>query len=145
MRTVKTPKRVRSGRSGQPKPMKDTNLKILEALETLAAAFPWEPVEIDIVRSPEGKLLYRAWLNNVEQFGFPCRITHGDTVEGVVAEMIQYAKDNRDPEEMRKRKIAELKEQIAKLEAVLIGLPPYRPNRELALLNLPDVPATITV
>ena len=47
-------------------------------------------------------------------------------------DVIREAGERRDPEIARRAKIAELKSQIEKLQAVVCGMPPYRPNRELA-------------
>lgn len=122
-----------------------TNLEILEALETLAAAFPWDTVEIQVDRAPAGTMCFSAWLRTNSQFGFSCELACGDSPGEAVARLIKTQSGKRDPDKQRKKKIAELREEIEKLQAVVIGLPPYKPNRELAQVNLPPVPATIDV
>lgn len=125
--------------------MTDTNMQILEALETLAEAFPWDKVELQINREPDGKLSFAAWLAGNDKFGFEYALATGDRVADAVARLIEDQADKRDPDLQRKKKIAELQDQIAKLQAVVIGLPPYKPNRELGRINLPTVPATVDV
>lgn len=106
------------------------NLKIIEALEVLAAAMPWDTVELDVTRKPEGELSFAAWLHKNDKFGFPMECGFGNSPAKAANEIMAKAGE-RDPEKARARKIAELQEQIAKLQAVTIGLPPYKPGREL--------------
>lgn len=124
--------------------MNTNNLQILEALETLAQAFPWDTVQIEINRLPEAKYRYTAWLcpNN---FGGNFECASGDSVGDAVALLIERQAGKRDPDRARQEKLAGLRAQIAKLEAVVIGLPPYKPNRELAQINLPAVKEDIVV
>lgn len=123
--------------------MTDTNMQILEALETLAEAFPWDKAEIDIHRLPEGTYRFYAVLPDTEKYGFEFACASGDSAAEAVAHVIESQAGKRDPNTQRTRKISELQVTIAKLQAVVIGLPPYKPNRELARINLPAVPATI--
>lgn len=111
--------------------MKLTSIDVIGELERLAAACPWEGVEITIRRKPEGIYDFVVYLSTSEQYGFHSLWTSGPTPGEAVANAIKQSGD-RTPHEARKKAIAELKEKIAKLEAVVIGLPPYRPNRELS-------------
>lgn len=108
-----------------------TNHDILGQLERLAASFPWDQVAIWATRQPEGQITFNAILQNNPKFGFSFDSTSADTPEAAVDQLIRD-NPNRDPEPARQAKIAELREQIQKLEAVVIGLPPYVPNRELS-------------
>lgn len=120
--------------------MKIDGLHIIEQLERLAAAFPWDPVELDLKRTPEGEYRFVAYLSENEKFGFPSIYASGESPEDAVSQTIRAGKD-RDPEIARRKKITDLQEKIEKLQALVIGLPPYRPGRELTL----NVPATVDV
>ncbi len=125
--------------------MKTDNLQILESLETVAAAFPWDTVQIEVARKPEGEYRFVVWLTGNDKLGLPYECASGNTPEEAAAYAIQRYQGTRDPEAKRNAKIAELREQIAKLEAVVLGIPPYRPNRQLAQINLPAVKEDIVV
>lgn len=108
--------------------MKDQS--ILEALETLAAAMPWDTVDIWLRREPEGKMAFTAYVQDNSKFGFPSYFGHGETPMEAVRNLI---KENppRDPEICRKRKVQELQDQINRLAQVVVGLPPYRPGTQI--------------
>lgn len=125
--------------------MTDTNMQILQALETLAEAFPWDTCQIEISRKPQGDLSFRAWILSNEKLGFGCELAIGDRVADAVARLIEEQAGKRDPDLNRKRKIAELQMKIEQLQSVVIGIPPYKPNRELARINLPAAPITVDV
>lgn len=104
----------------------------LAELERLAAAFPWDNVQLNVTRQPEGTFHWVAWLNSNPKFGFDSELACGSTAQQVVDRLIEQNTGKRDPEKARAAKVAELKEQIRKLEAVVLAFPPYVPNRELA-------------
>lgn len=120
-----------------------TDIAILAALETLAAAMPWDSVEIWIKRNPEGTYYYTTCVDANDQFGWQTVFGHGHTIDELVKDTIASAGNRRDPEEQRRKKIEELHEQIRKLEAVVVGSPPYVPNRELAEYNTARQPVDI--
>lgn len=111
--------------------MKITDINIVGELERLAAAFPWDTVEIQIDRTPEGEYSFWAWLKGNSAFGFESDLERGESPSEAVDGLINKYAGKRDPEIRRTKKIAELQAQIEKLQAVVIGLPPYIPNREL--------------
>lgn len=108
------------------------DISIFAALERLAAACPWDRVDIWVERAPKGEILYHAIVHDNQQFGFPflAGTSEKDPEEAVDA-LLRRVED-RDPENARNAKIAELKSLIQKLNAVTVGQPPYVPNRELA-------------
>jgi len=105
---------------------------ILVQLERLAASFPWDYVDLWTRRWPEGNIEFTAYVAPSEKMGMNNSVFgHGKTAETAVNDAIKQA-GSRDPEELRRKAITELKEKIAKLESMEFGLPPYIPNRELA-------------
>lgn len=120
--------------------MKQKNMtdEIMVSLETMAQAMPWDLVEIWAKRAPEGEYSYTAYVAEQKQFGFPSIFGTGDTPMAAALDAMREAGGKRDPDIARKVKLAELKAQIEKLQAVVCGMPPYRPNRELAEM----IPAT---
>jgi hypothetical protein len=46
---------------------------------------------------------------------------------------------SRDPSIAKAKRIAQLQGEIERLQAVIIGMPPYRPNRELCSVNVPEL------
>ena len=110
---------------------KITSLDIIGQLERLAEACPWERVSLWTHREPDGAYSFTAYVEQNNQFGFPHLFGHGSTPEQTVDDAVKQT-GNREPEISRKAKIAELKDQIEKLQAVVIGLPPYKPNHELS-------------
>lgn len=122
-----------------------TNRDIIEAVETLAASFPWDKVDLWIVRQPEGQMWFSAILNENSKFGFPFASASGEGPMDAVRRICEEQLGKRDPDIARRKKIADLKEQIAKLEAVVLGMPPYRPNTELCEVNPIEMPQTIDV
>lgn len=122
----------------KPKPrMKD--IEILTQLERLAASFPWDTVCIKIERTPEGKMDFTPMVSRNEKFGFPFDCGFGSDLNTAVERLIQGQEGKRDPETAKEKKIAELKEQIAKLQQVVLGVPPYKPNKELAQFVNPTI------
>lgn len=115
-----------------------TTEEILGELERLAAACPWDTVDVWITRYPEGKYRYTAYIKENQQLGSHSVFGNGDTAEEAVTKAIREAGD-RSPEHARAKKIAELEDRITKLRSVEIGLPPYIPNRELAVRNQPAI------
>lgn len=111
--------------------MKITSADITAEIERLAEAFPWDTVSMWIDRRPEGRWHFTAHLHSNEKFGFSTEFESGATPQEAVDAMIKDQQNKRDPEIAREKKIRELKEQIEKLQQVVIGLPPYVPNREL--------------
>lgn len=114
--------------------MKITDLDIIGQIERLAEAFPWDVVDIWLQRDPEGKYRFTAYLHQNDRFGFSSDFGHGETPNEAAEDLIKRA-NQRDPEIARKSKVAELMATIERLQAVVIGLPPYRPNRELCYGN----------
>lgn len=107
---------------------------ILEALEQLGAAFPWQTVSIWTHRAPNGEYRFTAHIAEEDKLGLPDRWGHGKTPAEACREIEEHDErfpKPRDPLKAREIKIAELSEKIAQMQAVVIGLPPYRPNREL--------------
>lgn len=125
--------------------MHTNDMQILETLETVAAAFPWDTIEIQIDREPEGKCHFSFWLKANAKYGFNYEVATGDTVQEAAARLIEQQAGKRDPDRQRKEKIAELRKQIQQLQAVIVGLPPYRPNRELAQVNIPAAKVTVDI
>jgi len=117
--------------------MKLTEQNIIGELERLAEACPWDSVDLWITREPEGKFGFTAYVKDNPKFGFHSVWGHGSSPQEAVDDALKQAR-HRDPEIARKRKIAELQDHIEKLQAVVIGLPPYRPNRELCEVNVPE-------
>ena len=111
--------------------MKITSLDIIGQLERLAEACPWDNVDIWVCREPEGRVSFMAKVDQNDKMGMPYIFESAEDPEKAVSAAIERAKD-RDPEKARTAKIAELKANIEKLQSVVIGLPPYRPNRELS-------------
>lgn len=107
------------------------NQRILETLESLGAALPWETVDLWIGREPEGHLSFTTHVGETD-FGAPYAFGHGETPEQAAQDLLAKVGDSRDPEKARAKKVRELQEQIEKLQSVVLGMPPYRPNRELA-------------
>ena len=121
--------------------MKIDNLAIIEQLERLGAAFPWDAVDIWVKREPEGRYDFTAYVRDNPKFALPSIFGSGSNPKEAVDDSIRQWKD-RDPDIMRRKKIRELEEQIKRLQEVVIGLPPYRPGRELSNI---EAPATVDV
>lgn len=109
--------------------MKDS--AILAALERLGAAFPWDEVNIWIERSPRGAVCFTAYVRGDSARGTESIVACSETLAGATNEAIAKSPSH-DVEANRERKIAELKEQLAKLEALDLRYPPYRPGTILA-------------
>lgn len=112
--------------------MKQPN-EILIALEALAAAFPWDKVQLNIEREPQGAIRYVVWISDNEKLGFTGYVhASANEPQTAVDSAIRNYAEERRPEVTRQKMIDEYKDKIAKLEAMQIGIPPYVPNRELA-------------
>lgn len=122
--------------------MQITNLNIIEQIERLGAACPWQGVDVWVKRSPEGAYSFTSYASEESKYGIPALWGHGDTPEEAVSDLIKQAATN-TPELARSKKISELREQIEKLQSVVIGLPPYRPGSELtngeATIKAPEI------
>ena len=110
--------------------MKITNMDIIEQVERLADACPWDKVELWVCRQPEGDYGFTAHVDKNEKFGFDYIFCSERTAVEAVDRAIEEA-EGRNPSEARNKKIAQLREQIEKLQSVVIGMPPYRPGSEL--------------
>lgn len=124
--------------------MKINDLNIIEQLERLAQACPWQRVDIWTTREPEGKYRFTAYAQEETKYGLPTQWGRGNSPEEAVSQLIKDAVIV-DPETARKLAVQKLQSQIEALQAVVIGLPPYRPNRELSAINVPQPPATLDV
>ena len=107
------------------------NLDIIGEVERLAEACPWDGVAIWVERTPEGKYSFTGYVHENNKFGFKAVFSSGETPRDAVDQAIERTGD-RDPDTARTRAIAEMQDKIRKLQTVVIGLPPYRPGRELA-------------
>ena len=112
---------------------KPTESSILNALEALAASFPWDTVDLWIRRQPEGEIGFTAYVSDNSKLGFKCIFGHGRTpMEAVNSALNEPEARNREPEMQRSRAIRELEQKLEQLKALEIGLPPYRPGYHLA-------------
>ena len=111
--------------------MKITSIDIIGQLERMAEALPWDAVDLWIKRKPDGKVEFTAYVRENEKFGFPSQWGAGETPSAAVDQIIERCVC-RDPEIARANKVAELKAQIEKLQAVVIGMPPWKPGRTLS-------------
>lgn len=125
--------------------MKQQDREVFEALETLAASLPWDSVDIWVRRRPEGEIHYTAIANENRDLGFPFASNSAATAMEAVTGLCQEQAKRRDPELSRKRRLQELAAEVARLQALVIGIPPYRPNRELAEVNPIQVEQPIDV
>lgn len=113
---------------------------IFAQLERLAAACPWDEVDIWLCREPEGKISYTCHVHGNPKFGFDAEFASAATPQEAVDKILKDIEASpREPGLARDSKIAELQEQIRKLQAVEIGLPPYVANRELAQFIQPTI------
>ena len=113
--------------------------QILAALERLAASFPWDEVSIWLTRKPDGRVRFTTHLPSDYSTERESVFGSGETLAEACADLLKSA-GPRDPDDLRKRKLEELRQKIAKLEAAQFGLPPYKPGLLLApgALN-PDI------
>ena len=111
--------------------MKITSLDIIGQLERLAESCPWDTVNVWVTRTPEGRYSFTGYVHENEKFGFKSIFSSGATPEEAVDDAIRHT-GSRDPKIARDKMVAEMREKIEKLQAVVIGLPPYIPNRELS-------------
>lgn len=107
------------------------NIDIIEQIERLAEAFPWDTVSLWLHRSPAGDYSFTVHLAGNDKYGLQSEFQIGATPEEVTSALIKR-QPNRTPEDARKKKIVELKEKIEKLQSVIIGRPPYCPGRSLS-------------
>lgn len=114
-----------------------TDNQVMCELERLAAAMPWDVVELTLRRQPGGKITYSAYLTPHEQFGWDSAYAFTkDSPEQAVDQILRENQARRSPEVTRDVEIKKLEEKIAKLRAVEIGMPPYVPNRELSQFSV---------
>lgn len=107
-----------------------TDSDIVGALEAFGAMFPWDTVDIWISREPSGAVSFTAHLPSNNDFGAGYVFGHGKTA----MEAVENCKKDagiREPEAAREAKVRELQAQIAKLNSVVIGPPPYKPGTYL--------------
>ncbi len=109
----------------------DRDSAILGALERLAAQFRWDTVAIWVERKPDGEISFTAYIPSDYARHADSAFGHGPTLAEACRELEQKA-GSRDPNAAREQKIAELEEQIRKLKALDLSLPPYRPGTRLA-------------
>lgn len=110
--------------------MKAIELQILESLERMAASCPWEGCDIWVRREPEGAVKFTAYAGGNSQLGIEATFGYGLTPAEAVENALKQPRTH-DPKKRIEEKIAELRAQIFKLEAVEIGDPPYRPGYHL--------------
>jgi hypothetical protein len=110
--------------------MKLTDQSLIAELERLAEACPWDSVDLWITREPEGRYGFTAYIRDNPKLGMPSMFGYGHTPAEAVDGALRSCK-TRDPEIARRKKIEELRLHIEQLQAVVIGLPPYRPGRQL--------------
>jgi hypothetical protein len=118
--------------------MKVDSQNIIAELERLAEAFPWDVVNLWIGREPEGKVRFTAYIEDNTKFGFGAQFGHGESPALAVDDVMKQA-SSRDPSIAKAKRIAQLQGEIERLQAVIIGMPPYRPNRELCSVNVPEL------
>lgn len=107
-----------------------TDSDIVGALENLAARYPWDECDIWVDRKPEGQCRFTARLHENDAMGWPSAYGNGDSPMDAVNDLAKDA-GLREPEAMRDRKIAQLEEQLRKLRALVVGIPPYKPGTYL--------------
>lgn len=93
--------------------------------------FPWELIDLTIKRDPQGIMRFSVYLAGNSDMGLPYIFGHGQTPDAAAEDAIRQAGPDRNPEACRKKKLAELRLQIAKLEALDFSLPPWRPPRPI--------------
>lgn len=111
--------------------MKITQSNIIAAIERLAEACPWQHVDIWITRKPEGTYAFTAYAHEEPKFGIRSAWGHGGNTPDEAVDNLLKNHLIRTPEEARRVAVAELRDKIEKLQAAIIGLPPYKPGREL--------------
>lgn len=115
---------------------------IITELERLAAACPYDSVDIWVRREPEGKYCFIAFANHRIDTG-TSDCGHGETPAKAVDDLLKDINQglDREPEVVRQRKIAELQAQIAKLQALEIPkIAPYKPTKLLGNGERPAIP-----
>jgi hypothetical protein len=97
--------------------MKIEPLGIEQALEDLTTAYPDEHFEAHIYLNwfGENRRRFRFSVEERKELGLPGATEYGDTVSETV-ELLKQRLGSRDPESMKQRRIAELREQLAQLE-----------------------------
>jgi hypothetical protein len=125
--------------------MKIKSDDIIAQVERLAEACPWDDVDLWTRRTPEGKYDFTAYVRDNPTYGLKSVFGNGKSPNEAVTDAIKQTA-NRDPEISRRLAIAELQSKIEKLQAVVIGLPPYRPGRILGNGQASiEVPSTVDV
>lgn len=98
--------------------MNTTNDDVFAALKTLREAYPDEP-RIDIwIEDHRGHFSYTCYIKDREEIGLDSVFSSGDTPMDAVEQMIQKnPASSRDPDMIKGGRIADLKRQLAELEA----------------------------
>lgn len=126
--------------------MKIKSSDLIAQLERLAEACPWQHVDLWITRRPQGTYSFTAYAREEPKYGLPSGWGHGGSTPKEAVDKLLKEHNLRDPVESRKLAVAKLQKQIEELQAVVIGLPPYIPNRELGNGEATiEVQETITV
>lgn len=127
------------------------NQQFYETLETISAAFPFEDVRLEVIRSPGGQYRYCSTLSSNEDLGLSFEYASGKTLEECLQDILTY-KDKRDPQQCLQAKIREHEQKIAKLRVALmdLALPPWKPILQLGIGNpapaqRPEAPKFINV
>jgi hypothetical protein len=109
--------------------MQTTDQTIYQALETLAAAFPWDRVSVWVDRQPEGIYSFTVYIAENQKTGGKSIFSSETDLQKAVEETIKQS-DSHDPEVTRKKRIQELEMELLKLKTRMFSLPPYRaPNQ----------------
>jgi hypothetical protein len=115
-------------------------MDILLELERLAAAFPWDRVNVEIHREPNGETRFVVYVPSNEACGFYDSIYVGaSSMQAAVDRAISEHAHTRDPKIMQERAIKAMEEKLAKLRAANFDFPPYVPNRAIAQHIKPTV------
>lgn len=123
--------------------MKISPIDLFAQLERLGASFPWERVELQLERAPAGAVTFTAYVSSDNNKNLEYIFGRGGSPKDAVDDAIKQAaaKGSREPESLRSKRLAQLREAIKKLEeAVIPTMPPFVPNRELTngTLTVPD-------
>lgn len=125
---------------------------IFQQIERVAQLCPWDRVDVWVTRIPEGTFRFTVYINStIPEFKVGSIFGHGDTPEAAADDALKQAGEDRDPNRIRLLEIQKLRLQIAKLETMNFGLPPYQPPRQIgepapaAAQRPPPAPSHINV
>lgn len=117
--------------------MNTINVDLMESLERLAAAAPWEQVAIWTTREPGGSIHFTAIMQGDKNLGlqWACASEHtpSETVDRVIRE-----NPMRSPEATVKQKITQLERELDALRGLRFELPPYKPTPYLGPAPEPE-------